>query len=188
MWRLFKFSIHEKSLSVEQLAIHLLGKQPVYFEEDTIAEKLQKRMNKVRSTLMAFFDYNDTSNKSRRYLYQEFSLHYVYLQKECRWKPKQQGFAIGRMYHYNPFASEKYYLRLLLTVVRDAWSFEHLRMVEGILHPTFQTTCIARGLLEDDCEWAECFEEASLFAFEKSQHALFATSLVYGGITDTIAI
>ena len=145
-------------------------------------------MNEARSTFIAFFDYNDANDESRQYLYQEFPEHYVYLQKERRWKLRQRGFAIGRMYHCNPFAGERYYLRLLLTVVRGARSFEHLRTVEGILHPTFQATCVARGLLEDDREWAECFEKASLFASGKSLRALFATSLVHGGITDAIAI
>ena len=54
------------------------------------------------------------------------------------------------MYYCNPFAGERYYLRLLLTVIRGAQSFQHLRTVDGILHPTFQATCVARGLLEDD--------------------------------------
>ena len=188
MWRIFEFLSYEKSPSVEQLAIHLPGEQPVYFEEDAIAEELQERLNEARSTLMAFSDYNDANDKSCRYLYQEFPEHYVYLQKKRQWKPRQRGFAIGRMYHYNPFAGERYYLRLLLTVIRGARSFEHLRTVEGILHPTFQATCVARGLLEDDREWAECFEKASLFASGKSLRALFATSLVHGGITDAIAI
>lgn len=92
------------------------------------------------------------------------------------------------MYHCNPFAGERYYLRLLLTVVRGARSFEHLRMVEVISHPTFQAACVARGLLENDNEWTECFEEASLFASGKSLRALFATLLVHGGITNAVAI
>ena len=74
-------------------------------------------MNEARSTFIAFFDYNDANDESRQYLYQEFPEHYVYLQKERRWKLRQRGFAIGRMYHCNPFAGERYYLRLLLTVV-----------------------------------------------------------------------
>ena len=56
------------------------------------------------------------------------------------------------MYHCYPFAGENYYLRLLLIVVRGARSFEHLHMVERILHPTFHATCVAQGLLEDDRE------------------------------------
>ena len=74
-------------------------------------------MESAQSTLMAFFDYNSTNEESRRYLYQEFPEHYVYSRKERQWKPRQQGFAIRRMYHCNSFAEERYYLRLLLTVV-----------------------------------------------------------------------
>ena len=48
---------------------------------------------------MAFFNYNDANDKSRRYIYQEVPEHYVYLQKERQWKPRQRGFAMGRMYH-----------------------------------------------------------------------------------------
>ena len=117
MWRIFEFSTHEEFPPVEQLAIHLPGEQPVYFKEDVVAEELQERMDSARSTLMAFFDYNSINKESPRYLYQEFPEHYVYLRKERRWKPRQRGFAIGRMYHCNPFAEERYYLRLLLTVV-----------------------------------------------------------------------
>ena len=40
MWRIFEFLTYEKSLSIEQLVIHLLEEQPVYFEENAIAEKL----------------------------------------------------------------------------------------------------------------------------------------------------
>ena len=188
MWRIFEFSTHEEFPPVEQLAIHLPGEQPVYYEEDVVAEELQERMDSAQSTLMAFFEYNNTNEESRRYLYQEFPEHYVYLRKERRWKPRQRGFAIGRMYHCNPFAGARYYLRLLLTVVRGAKSFQDLRTVNGILHYTFQATCVARGLLEDDREWLECFGEASLFASGKSLHVLFATSLIHGGLTDAIAI
>lgn len=83
MWRIFEFSTHYgESPSIEQLAIHLPGKQLVYFEKDAIAKELQERMNDARSTLMVFFDYNAANDKSRRYFYQKFPKHYVYLQKE----------------------------------------------------------------------------------------------------------
>lgn len=69
IWKIFEFLTHEESPSVKQLAIHLPRKQPVYFEEDAIAKKLQERMNKAQSTLMAFLNYNDVNDKSRRYFY-----------------------------------------------------------------------------------------------------------------------
>lgn len=61
-------------------------------------------------------------------------------------------------------------------------------MVEGILYSTFQVTCVAQSLLENDCKWAECFEEASLFASKKSLGALFTTLLIYRRITDIVII
>jgi hypothetical protein len=69
--------------------------------------------------------------------------------------------AIGRMYYAHPMAGERFYLRLLLTSVPGATSFEHLRTVRGVLHPTFKQACIAMGLLEDDQEWIQCLQEAS---------------------------
>ena len=150
MWQIFEFSIYEEFPLVKQLAIHLSEEQPVYFEEDVVAKKLQEKMDSARSTLMAFFEYNNTKKESRRYFYQEFLEHYVYLRKERRWKLRQQRFAIERIYHCNPFAGERYYLRLLLTIVRGAKSFQDLCTVNGVLHSTFQATCVARGLLEDD--------------------------------------
>lgn len=78
------------------------------------------------------------------------------------------------MYHCNPFAGEKY-LRLFLIVVREAKSFQDLRIIDGILYLIFQAICVARGLLKDDHEWMKCFEKASLFTFRKSLRALFAT-------------
>ena len=74
-------------------------------------------MDDAQSTPIAFFEYNNTNEKSCRYLYQEFPEHYIYLRKEQQWKSRQKGFAIERMYHCNPFAGERYYLRLLLTVI-----------------------------------------------------------------------
>lgn len=82
MWQIFEFSTYEKFPSVEQLVVYLPGKQSVYFEENVIVEKLQEKIDGAQSTLMAFFEYNNTNEKSCRYLYQEFLKHYDYLRKE----------------------------------------------------------------------------------------------------------
>ena len=41
------------------------------------------------------------------------------------------------MYYYNYFASERYYLKLLLIVIRGAKFFQDLYIVNKILHYTF---------------------------------------------------
>ena len=86
------------------------------------------------------------------------------------------------MYHCNLFNGERYYLRLLLTVVRGPQSFEALRTINGDLYPTFKAACIALGLLEDDSEWTYCFEEAITFHSGKSLRTLFAMGLIYGQV------
>jgi hypothetical protein len=57
--------------------------------------------------------------------------------------------------------------------LRALASFEHLRTVIGTLDPTFQVTCVALSLLEDDREWIDCLTEASTFAGGPQLRALF---------------
>ncbi|KAH0611538.1 uncharacterized protein H6S33_010803 [Morchella sextelata] len=164
------------------------GEQPIYFNADVTEEELQQRMEAAKSTLMAFFKYNSENSDGRQYLYQEFPVHFTYNRQSRSWSPRKRGVVIGRMYHCNPVMGEKYYLRLLLTAVRGAKSFEHLRTVGNILHPTFKAACIALGLLEDDQEWIQCFTEAIVFSSGSSLRTLFATALLFGDVTDPLTL
>jgi hypothetical protein len=66
------------------------------------------------------------------------------------------------MYFVPAASGERFYLRLLLTIRLGATSFENLRTMDGIHHPTFQATCGALGLLQDDQEWDACLREACI--------------------------
>ena len=93
---------------------------------------------------MAFFAYNRQHIDGRQWLYQEFPAHYTYDQKSCTWHPRKNNtMAVGRMYHCNPTAGEKFYVRLLLTSVPGPQSFTHLRTVNGVEHGTFCDACVA---------------------------------------------
>jgi len=72
---------------------------------------------------------------------------------------------------------DRYYLRLLLTVVRGAKSFEDLRTVDGIQCETFKGACIALRLLEDDGEWIAMFRDAQEFMTGRAFRHLFALAL-----------
>lgn len=78
---------------------------------------------------------------------------------------------------------EKYYLRILLIVVRGAIFYESLYTVHLVVHTTFEAPCIAYGLLEDDEKWAQCSEEAAQFSSGRLLRTLFATTLLFGNIT-----
>ena len=80
--------------------------------------------------------------------YQEFPKFYTFNEEKnakCwqRRKRPHKSDCIGRLYTVHPKCGDKYYLRMLLTVVKGAQA------------------CEARGLLADDLEWEACFQEAA---------------------------
>jgi hypothetical protein len=81
------------------------------------------------------------------------------------------------MYHAHPTSGERFYLRLLLTSVRGATSFDDLYTFDGVRHPSFREACIARGLLEDDHEWHQCLQEAKDMQTGRQLRHLFVTIL-----------
>lgn len=80
-------------------------------------------------------------------------------------------------------SGERYCLRLLLTVIPGAASYDELRRYEGEIYPTFPAACIARGLAEDDAEWEKVFEEAQLW----QSHGQIQSSFVMGLHVEVIA-
>jgi hypothetical protein len=182
IWRILEFKMHEEFPPVTRLAVHMPGEQPVYFNDDATEEEIANRMGAASSTLVAFFDYNRAHDDGRRFLYSEFPSHYTYNRSAKKWRPRQKGEAIGRMYHSNPSHGERFYLRLLLTVRRGPTSFDDLRTVNGDMYPTFRGACAAMGLLEDDREWILTFEEASQFASGHSLRSLFVLALLFGTV------
>src|SRR5438270_13991978 len=88
------------------------------------------------------------------------------------------------MYFVHPTAGEQYYLRMLLSIVRGATSFENLRTVDGFLYPSFKEACIALGLLQNDEEWDQCLKEAGQIQTGMQLRILFATLLYFVKLQD----
>ena len=187
VWRLFEFSTHGEEPPVMHLALHLPNEQSIYFAEGEDPAILRQRMDSFITTLIAYFRYNSEKADGRQYLYHEFPLHYVYVPKKGR-KPRTQRMSIGRMYAASPFMGERYYLRLLLTVVRGATGFEHLRTVDGTIHTTFKGACIALRLLEDDGEWIAMFRDGQEFMTGHALRHLFAMALQHTTISNPLQI
>ncbi|XP_057248163.1 uncharacterized protein LOC104903158 [Beta vulgaris subsp. vulgaris] len=64
-----------------------------------------------------------------------------------------------KIYHVTPGAGEKFYLRTLLNYVKGVTCYEDIRVVDGVVHPTFKEACYARGLLDDDKEYVDAIVE-----------------------------
>ncbi|KZR99677.1 Uncharacterized protein APZ42_004364, partial [Daphnia magna] len=80
---------------------------------------------------------------------------------------------------------ERHSLRLLIINVPGATSFENLRTVDGILHPTFKEAAIARNLLADDSVWERVMAEAIEFEMPVQLRQLFVNIGMYCSPTNT---
>ncbi|GJZ88427.1 hypothetical protein Tco_0660209 [Tanacetum coccineum] len=74
---------------------------------------------------------------------------------------------------------ERYYLRMLLNVVRRVEGFEELMTVNNRICPTFKQACFAYGLLNDNKEWTKAISEASLWLLRPQLQDIFITMLLF---------
>ncbi|GJS64165.1 ATP-dependent DNA helicase PIF1-like protein [Tanacetum coccineum] len=74
---------------------------------------------------------------------------------------RQTKKCIGRIIYSTPASGERYYLRMLLNVVRGTQKFEELLTVNNRLCVTFKAACFAYGLLDDDREWTRAISKAN---------------------------
>jgi hypothetical protein len=74
---------------------------------------------------------------------------------------QSQNRHIARIQSFHITHHELFYLRALLQN-QPASSFEDLHTVNGIIHNTFQSTCIAIGIFSDENEADYCLNEAVL--------------------------
>jgi len=159
----------------------------VVFNLDGDPEAFLNRGPKA-TKLTAYFEANALYPHARNYLYQEFPLHFVWIAADCRWKPRKQGTAIGRIYGASPSAGERFYLCLLLITIRGATSFDDFKSIDGEVMPTFKEACLRRGLLTDDGEWIQCLTEAVNMKTGHALCSLFAVMLQFCELTDPLAL
>ena len=123
-WRIFGYPLHAEIPTVVRLALHLPGMHRVLFNPYESLEAIVSRAGQQMLTLIGFFSCCASIEDECPFTYQEFPQHFVWLNSEKRWKPRQQGYAIGRMYFASPNCGERFYLCLLLTVVKGPKSFQ----------------------------------------------------------------
>ena len=92
------------------------------------------------------------------------------------------------MYTCSPYGGDRYYLRLLLTIIPGAQSFQQLRTVAGTVYSTFKEACRALGLIENNQEWITYFTEAVTFAAGHYLRLLFTTALSFEAIPDPLEV
>jgi hypothetical protein len=98
-------------------------------------------------------------------------------------RSEKRGYAIGRIYYAHLASGERYYLRMLLNIVKGCMSYKDTRTVNRVAHPTFKAACQALGFLDDDNEWIECINDASNWATGTQLRQLFTTIMCHYEVT-----
>ncbi|XP_074297506.1 uncharacterized protein LOC141628239 [Silene latifolia] len=125
-WRIFGFDIQERNPSVMRLPVHLEEEQAVLIRDDDILKVVLARQSNAETKVTAWMRVNEESPEARELSYAEFPTKYVW---DDGWKRRKQGRCIGRISYVHPTAGERYYLRLLLNIVKGPKSYEEIRTV-----------------------------------------------------------
>lgn len=175
-WRILGFDLHERFPMVQRLAVHLENGQRVYFQPQNATQRAQDPP--PSTTLTAFFKLCSEDHFAAGLKYSEVPEHFTWLPTQKKWKRRQRGTAIGRMYTISPRQGECYYLRLLLNVVKGPNSFDDVRTVDGHICTSFRDACHKQGLLEDDNHLNLAMQEAALCQSAKLLRNFFAILLI----------
>uniref|UniRef100_A0A2N9F6K5 ATP-dependent DNA helicase n=1 Tax=Fagus sylvatica TaxID=28930 RepID=A0A2N9F6K5_FAGSY len=183
-WRIFEFEIQYRDPSVERLGFHLEDEHNVVFTDSDYLDNVIDRPDVDKTMFTQWFKANEMYDSARQLTYSEFPSKWVWHKNISEWSPRKSGRSIGRIYYAHPGSGERFYLRMLLNVVKGPRTFEEIRTINNIIHPTFRAACYALGLLDDDKEWHEAIRQASLWATGKQLRELFTTILLFCEVSD----
>nr|GEV87253.1 ATP-dependent DNA helicase PIF1-like [Tanacetum cinerariifolium] len=175
----FSFDIHYSYSSVMKLNFHLPNQHMVNLRDSDHLPALLQREGINATTFTDWFELNKRDPAARTLTYAEIPKHYVWHEKLKLWKQRKQQKYIGKIVYSSPSSGERYYLRMLLNVLRGAQEFTELITVNKRIYPTFKETCFAYGLLNDDKEWTHAISEASFWALGPQLRDLFVTILIF---------
>ena len=100
-------------------------------EDDNLASALARQRE---STLQAYFELTARNPDARSILYHDIPGKYTYDCRARAWHRRRgHDQAVGRMIYAAPAQGERFYLRLLLTQVAGAISFEDLRTFQVLM-------------------------------------------------------
>ncbi|KAK9725314.1 hypothetical protein RND81_05G136000 [Saponaria officinalis] len=175
VWRIYQFDINYRSPSVQRLGFHLPNKQTSIFTDHKKVSGILSRPNIETTMFTKWLEANKRYVAAKELIYAEFP-------------EKKKGKTIGRLVYAHPTSGERFYLRLLLSIVKGPTSYEDIRTYNGTTYPTFKEACYARGLLDGDKEWNDALQEASRWANASQLRQLFVTMLLFCEVSEPMQL
>jgi hypothetical protein len=172
---------------VERLSVHLPNENYITYHANANMSQILSQEFLRRTMLTEWFVANERHENARSLTYPDFPSEWRWDEKKILWEHRQHHGKIGRIHFVHPSIGERYYVRMLLMVVKGAQNYESLQTYDLILHSTFKEACIAHGLLEDEQEWYNAFDEAASWATSNQLRQLFVTMLLFCEVGDELS-
>lgn len=145
--------------------------------------------SRLRTKLTAWFEANQEYPLAREHTYADFPEHWTWHADGKFWGERHNNRPkVGRLANVAPNQGERFYLRMLLHIVKGAQCYSDIRTVDGYQHPTFRAACDALGLLGDDKEWFCALADAAQWAFPYQLRQLFVTLLLFCELKDPLSL
>ena len=173
MWRIFAFDINSREPTVMVLPVHLEGNDQIVFDDSRFCTDSDERPlipDPVSKLELYFYRNNDFANAKYGEYWErvimtpqsgnvkdEFQV--TVRGKTFYFHPRVRGEMICRLTVMYPSAGEVFFLRMILLHTSPR-NFIDARTVNGQLYPTYQEACRALGLLDQQNEHTQCFDEA----------------------------
>lgn len=93
--------------------------------------------------LTEWFEENKISKEARDIACCDFPLKWIWDSKNKKWVKRKHGFKIGHLYYANPVEGGRFFLCMLLMIVKGATSYEDIRTYNGTVYQTFKEACAA---------------------------------------------
>ncbi|KAK6012895.1 hypothetical protein OSTOST_21927 [Ostertagia ostertagi] len=192
IYRIFGYTMQDKSHTVCRLAVHLPEFQTVHFvqgQEQQYFERAQQSF----TTLTAFFELNRRCNEmyenglladfpidARNIYYYQFPEYFTFDVRRG-WTPRRREGKqnIGRMFTVSPLDTERYCLRVLLLNTKGKTSFEDMRTVDGTIYESFAEAAKVAGFLDDDRYFRQSLQEAAHYQSAPAMRSFFACLLCF---------
>ena len=184
-WRIFGYDIHRHYPAVERMPVHLPNDNFITYSAKAQMDKLLSVQFLRKTMLTEWFIANQIHPEARDLTYLQFPSKWKWDSRTRSWEKRRENRPkIGRLHYVHPSVGERYYLRILLHAVKGAFTFADLRYHNGVQYSTFKEACRSRGLIGDDQEWYEAFDEAATWATSSHLRKLFVTMILFCEVGD----
>ena len=140
-WRIFDFKTNNRHPSIERLNLHLKDQQTVVFRDDSNLHSIINNPLTQRIMFTEWFEANRKHPSARELTYADFPSKWTWDERSKLWKERQRGKSIGRLYNSHPLSGERYYLRMLLHIIKGPTCYEDLTTVNWRIHDTYKEAC-----------------------------------------------